>query len=91
MTDPVVLLLTGAEAEGSAVPLAVPVEDVTLETQEAAGREPEPTEAAVEEAAATAGGEHDDVPPEPALEVTYAHQRSRTRSRSAQRQCPEPR
>jgi hypothetical protein len=69
MTDLVVLLLTGAEAEGSAIPLAVPIEDVTPETQEAAGRAPEPMEVAVGEAAATAGGEHDDVPPEPALEV----------------------
>jgi hypothetical protein len=61
MTDPVVLLLTGAEAEGSAIPSAVPVEDVTPETQEAAGRAPEPMEAA--------GGEGGDVLPEPALEV----------------------
>jgi hypothetical protein len=69
MTDLVVLLLTGAEAEGSAISLAVPIEDVTPETQEAAGRAPEPTEVDVEEAATTVGGEHDDVPPEPALEV----------------------
>jgi hypothetical protein len=40
MTDPVVQLLTGAEAEGSAILLVVLVEDVTPETQEAAGRPP---------------------------------------------------
>jgi hypothetical protein len=31
MTNPVFLLLTGAEAEGSDIPSAVPVEDVTPE------------------------------------------------------------
>jgi hypothetical protein len=69
MTDPVVLLLKGAEAEGSATPSAVPVEDVTPETQGATGRAPEPMEVAVGEAAATAGGDGDDALPEPALEV----------------------
>jgi hypothetical protein len=69
MTDPVVLLLTGSEAEGSNIPSAVPVEDVTSETQEAAGRSPEPMEVAIGEAAATAGGEGGDAQPEPALEV----------------------
>jgi hypothetical protein len=69
MTDPLVLLLTGAEAEGSGVPSAVPVEDVTPETQGAAGGAPEPTEVAVGEAAATTGGEGDGALPEPALEV----------------------
>jgi hypothetical protein len=49
MTDPVVLLLTGAEAEGSAIPEAVPVESLAPETQEAARGAPEPMEAAVEE------------------------------------------
>jgi hypothetical protein len=69
MTDPVVLLLTGAESEGSDILSAVPVEDVTPETQEAAGRAPELMEVAVGEAAATTGGEGDDTLPEPALEV----------------------
>jgi hypothetical protein len=69
MTDPVVLLLTGAEAEGSAIPSAVPVEDVTPETQEAAGRAPEPMEMAIGEVATTTGGEGDDTLPEPALKV----------------------
>jgi hypothetical protein len=69
MTDTLVLLMTGAEAEGSDIPEAVPVEDVAPKTQEAAGRAPEPMEVAVGEAAAMAGGEGDDALPEPALEV----------------------
>jgi hypothetical protein len=69
MTDPVVILLTGAEAEGSAIPEAVPIGSLALETQEATGGAPEPMQAAVEEAAATAGGERDDVLSEPTLEV----------------------
>jgi hypothetical protein len=69
MTDPVVPCLTGAEAEGSAIPSAVPVEDLAAETQGAAEGAPEQMELAVEEAVATAGGERDDVLPEPALEV----------------------
>jgi hypothetical protein len=69
MTDLVVVWLTGAEAEGSAIPLAVPVEDLALETQEAAEGAPEQMEVAVEEAVTTAGGERNDVPPELALEV----------------------
>jgi hypothetical protein len=67
MSDPVVLWLTGDGAKGSAIPSAVPVEDLAPETQGAAEGAPEPV--AVEEAAATGGGERDDVPPEPALEV----------------------
>jgi hypothetical protein len=67
MTDPVVLLLIGAEAEGSAIPEAVPVESLAPETQGAAEGAPESV--AVEEAAATAGGEPDDMLSEPALEV----------------------
>jgi hypothetical protein len=69
MTDPVVILLTGAEAEGSAIPEAVPVESLALETQGAAGGAPETMEVTVEEAVTTAGGERDDVLSEPALEV----------------------
>jgi hypothetical protein len=61
--------LTGAEAEGSAIPLVVPVEDLAPETQGTGEGAPELMEVAVEEAAATTGGERDDVPPEPALEV----------------------
>jgi hypothetical protein len=62
-------LTTGAEAEGSDIPAAVPVEDVTPETQGAVGGAPEPVEVAVGEAAARTGGEGDDMLPEPALEV----------------------
>jgi hypothetical protein len=69
MTDPVVILVTGVEAEGSDIPSVVPVEDVMPETQGAVGGAPEPMEVAVGEAAATTGGEGDDALPEPALEV----------------------
>jgi hypothetical protein len=69
MTDLVVLLLTGAEAEGSAIPSAVPVEDLAPETRGAAEGAPEQMEVAVGEAVATAGGEGGDTLPEPALEV----------------------
>jgi hypothetical protein len=69
MTDALVLLSTGAEAEGSDIPAAVPIEDVTPEAQGAAGEAPEPMKVAVGEAAATTGGEGDDALPEPALEV----------------------
>jgi hypothetical protein len=69
MTDPVVILVTGAEAEGSDIQSAVPVEDVMPETQGAVGGAPKPMEVTVREAAATTGGEGDDALPEPALEV----------------------
>jgi hypothetical protein len=69
VTDPIVLLSTGAEAEGSDIPSAVPVEDVAPETQGAAGGAPEPMEVAIGEADATTGGEGEDTLPEPAMEV----------------------
>jgi hypothetical protein len=69
MTDALVLLSTGAEAEGRDILSVVPVEDVALGTQEAAGESPEPMEVAAGEAVATTGGEGDDALPEPALEV----------------------
>jgi hypothetical protein len=69
MTDTLVLLSTGAEAERSDIPSAVPVEDVAPGTQEATGEAPEPMEVTVGEAAATTGGEGDDALPEPTLEV----------------------
>jgi hypothetical protein len=69
MTDLVVLLLTGAEAEGSTIPEALPVESLAPETLGAAGGAPEPMEVAVEESAAIARGERDDVLSEAALEV----------------------
>jgi hypothetical protein len=69
MTDTLVLLSTGAEAEGGDIPSVVPVEDVAPETQEAAREAPEPMEVAAGEAATATGGEGDDALPEPALEV----------------------
>jgi uncharacterized membrane protein len=69
VTNPIVFLLTGAKAEGSTIPEAVPVENQAPETQGAAGGAPEPMELASGEALAMAGGEHDDVLPEPTLEV----------------------
>jgi hypothetical protein len=62
-------LSAGAEAEGSEIPSAVPIEDVAPGTQEAAVEAPEPMEVASGEAAATTGGGGDDALPEPALEV----------------------
>jgi hypothetical protein len=61
--------LTGAEAEGSAIPEAVPVEGLAPETQGAAGGALEPMEVASGEAPAVAEGERDYVPPESTLEV----------------------
>jgi hypothetical protein len=61
--------LTGAEAEGSAIPEAVPVGNLASETQEATGGAPEPMQVVVEETATIAGGELDDMLSEPALEV----------------------
>jgi hypothetical protein len=69
LADTLVFLSTGAEAEGSEIPSAVPVEDVAPGTQEAAVEAPELMEVAAGEAAATTGGEGDDALPEPALEV----------------------
>jgi hypothetical protein len=69
LDDTLVFLSTGAEAEGSEIPSAVPVEDVAPGTQEAAVEAPELMEVAAGEAAATTGGEGDDALPEPALEV----------------------
>jgi hypothetical protein len=51
LTDTLVFLSTGAEAEVDEIPSAVPVEDVALETQEAAVEASEPMEVAVGEAA----------------------------------------
>jgi hypothetical protein len=69
VTNPVVFLLIGAEAEGSTIPEAVPVESQAPETQGAAGGAPEPMEVPGGEAPVMAGGEHDDVLPESTLEV----------------------
>jgi hypothetical protein len=69
MTDALVLLSAGAEAEGSEIPSAVPVEDVAPGTQEAAVQAPEPMEVTTGEAAASTERGGDDALPEPALEV----------------------
>jgi hypothetical protein len=61
--------MTGAEAEGSAIPEAVPVEGQASETQGAAGGAPELVEVASGEAPTMAGEERDDVLPESTLEV----------------------
>jgi hypothetical protein len=69
LTDTLVFLSTGAEAERSDIPSAVPVEDVAPETQKAAVEASELMEVTAGEAAATTGGEEDTAQPEPALEV----------------------
>jgi hypothetical protein len=69
LTNTLVFLSTGAEAERSDILSAVPVENVAPETQEAAVEASEPMEVAAGEAAVTTGGGEDDTPPEPALEV----------------------
>jgi hypothetical protein len=62
-------MLTGAEAEGSDIPAAVPMQNLTPQVPEAAEGAPEPMEEAAEEAAVATGGEEATVPPEAALEV----------------------
>jgi hypothetical protein len=86
MIDAVVLLSTGAGAEGSDIPTGVPVEDVVPETQEAAGRAPEPMEVTVGEAAATTGGRATTRCQNLLWRWSCARQRSRTRNQSARRQ-----
>jgi hypothetical protein len=88
--DPVVFLFTCAEAEGSTIPEAAPVENQAPETQGAAGGAPEPMEVADGEAPAMAGGERDDVPPETTLEVVVRSPEIQMRSQSARCQCLEP-
>jgi hypothetical protein len=62
-------LLTGAEAEGSTILEAVPIEGVVPEIQEAAGAAPEPAEVSSGGAPAMAEEERDEVLPESNLEV----------------------
>jgi hypothetical protein len=69
LTDTLFFLSTGAEAERSDIPSAVPVEDVAPETQEAAVEASQPMEVTIGEAATTSGGEGAATLPEPALEV----------------------
>jgi hypothetical protein len=61
--------LTGAEAEGSTIPEAVPVEGLAPETREAAGGAPEPTEVASGGAPAIAEEVHDEVLLESNLDI----------------------
>jgi hypothetical protein len=65
----VCLLLTRAEAEGSTIPEAVPVEGVVPETQEATKAATEPEEVASQGAPRVAKEKHDKVLPESSLEV----------------------
>jgi hypothetical protein len=58
------LLSTGAEAEGSTIPEAVPVEGLAPESQRATGAAPEPAEVASGGAPVMAAEERDDVLPE---------------------------
>jgi hypothetical protein len=69
LTDTLVFLSAGAEAERGDIPSAMPVEDVAPETQEAAAEASEPMEAVAGEAAATTGGEEAATLPEPTQEV----------------------
>jgi hypothetical protein len=68
-TNPVCLLLTGVEVEGSAIPEAVPIEGVVPETQEATGAATEPAEIASEGAPGVAEGKRDEVLAESSMEV----------------------
>jgi hypothetical protein len=61
--------LTGAEAEGSDIPAAVPTQNLTPQEPEAAQGAPKQMEEAAEEAAVATGGEEATVSPEAALEV----------------------
>jgi hypothetical protein len=61
--------LTGAEAEGSDISAAVPMQGLTPEVPEAAEGAPEPMEEAAEEIPVATGGEEAAVTPEAALEV----------------------
>jgi hypothetical protein len=61
--------LTGAKAEGNDIPSAVPVENLTPDTREAAGGAPELMGVAAGETDTTTGGEEATTQPEPALEV----------------------
>jgi hypothetical protein len=68
-TNPICLLLTGAEVEGSTIPEAVPAEGVMPETQEVVGAAIETAEIAGGEAPGVAEEVRDDVLLESSLEV----------------------
>jgi hypothetical protein len=61
--------LTCIEAEGSDIPAAVPMQNLTPQVPEAAEGAPELMEEAAEEATVATEGEEATVPPEAALEV----------------------
>jgi hypothetical protein len=61
--------MTGAEAEGSAIPKVVPVEGLALETREAAEAAPEPTQVASEGAPMMAEERNDELLPDASREV----------------------
>jgi hypothetical protein len=65
VVDALVFFLTGAEAEGSDIPAAVPMQNLTPQGPEATEGAPE----LMEEAAVATRGEEDTVPAEAALEV----------------------
>jgi hypothetical protein len=69
VADALVFSLTGAEAEGSDIPAAVPMQKSTPEVPEAAGGAPEQMEVATGEAAMATGGEEIITAPESALEL----------------------
>jgi hypothetical protein len=69
LTNTLVFLSTGAEAERNDILSAVPVENLVPETQEATGGAPELMEVAAGGAVATTGVEEAATLPEPALEV----------------------
>jgi hypothetical protein len=55
--------LTSAEAEGSDIPAAVPMQSLTPQVPDAAEGAPKPMEGVAEEAAAATGGEEATVSP----------------------------
>jgi hypothetical protein len=69
VANALVFFLTGAEAEGSDIPAAVPMQNLTPQEPEAAQGAPEQMEEAAEEAAVATGREEAAVSPEAALEV----------------------
>jgi hypothetical protein len=69
VADALVFFLTVSEAEGSDIPAAVPMQNLTPQVPEAAGVAPAQMEVAAKEAAVATGGEEAIAPPEPALEV----------------------
>jgi hypothetical protein len=69
VANALVFFLTGAEAEGSDIPAAVPMQNLTPQEPEAVQGAHEQMEEAAEEAVVATGGEEATVPPKAALEV----------------------